>query len=155
MKDLRKNINENGKRIQLLMSAIKQALTELHSAKTEAWEITKKEIDSLVYRVEHFPKILAKIDQELSRRNSYNSSIEQLMAILIKVQGQEAHKRKEFNRKYAKNAVFADLTQRLRQTAPVIYFEPGKQSSKAKVAQSQNTEQTSFFKNIESYLQGA
>lgn len=85
MNELRTNVNENGRRIQLLMRAIKQALTELHSAKTEAWEITKKEIDSLVYRMEHYPKILAKIAHEIARRNSYNSSIEQLMAILIKV----------------------------------------------------------------------
>lgn len=85
--DLRKNIYENGKKIQMLMRAIKQALTELHSAKTEAWEINKKEFDSLVYKVEHFPKILARVNQELSRRNSYNFSIEQLMSILIKLQG--------------------------------------------------------------------
>lgn len=64
--------------------------------------------------MEHFPKILAKIANELARRNSYNSSVEQLMAILIKAQGQEALKRKEFNRKYAKNAVLTELGARLR-----------------------------------------
>lgn len=82
----------------------------MHSAKSEAWEINKKQIDSLVYRIEHFPRILSKIGNELARRNNYNSSIEQLISILIKVQGKEAIKRKEFNKKYGKNAVLKDLT---------------------------------------------
>jgi hypothetical protein len=68
-----------------MLRTIKQALTELHSAKSEAWETNKKLIDSLVYRVENFPRILAKIGKELARRNSYNSSIEDLISILIKV----------------------------------------------------------------------
>jgi hypothetical protein len=59
----------------------------------------------------------------MARRDNYNTGIEQLMTILMKVQSDEAQKRKLFNLKYGRNIVLTSPSLKLRQTAPVIYFE--------------------------------
>lgn len=72
------------------------------------------------------------------------------MTMLINVQSEEAQKRKEFNRKYAKNAVLSDLVQKLRLTAPVIYYETSKSMNASRMTQSElNDDRKVFFKHLE------
>ena len=55
--------------------------------------------------MKNYPKILKKVRAEMARRFNYNTGIEQLMTILMKVQSDEAQKRKLFNLKYGRNIV--------------------------------------------------
>ena len=60
--------------------------------------------------MKNYPKILKKVRAEMARRDNYNTGIEQLMTILMKVQSDEAQKRKLFNLKYGRNIVLTSPT---------------------------------------------
>jgi hypothetical protein len=68
------------------MKAMGHALTEMNSLRNEIWDQNGKELEALVFRVTNYAKILGKVTAEISRRDNYRCTIEQLMEVLIKVQ---------------------------------------------------------------------
>ena len=88
-----------------------KALTEMTHIRDETWDKNGKELESLTFKMQNYPKILKKVSDEIARREKYNNTIDQLMTILTRVQGQDAQKRKQFNLKYAKYCVEPDMQQ--------------------------------------------
>lgn len=65
-------VSNYSKKIHAQLKSIKQALTEMSNVRNEVLEQNKREIETLIYRLKHFSKILAKVDSELTRREKYN-----------------------------------------------------------------------------------
>lgn len=126
----------------------------MNHVRNEIWESNGKELDALTCNMQNYPKILAKVSKEIARRDKYTQTIEELMALIINVQSQDANARKEFNTKYAKYCVVPEMLKKLRQNPPAIYFEASK-SPQNHLAKTQVPEDKKvFFKQLEHILMG-
>lgn len=69
-----------------LLKQIKSAMFEMQSVRNDYWDRSRKELDLLNFRVDNFGKIFAKIAKEMQRRDRYDTTVEQIMAIMTAVQ---------------------------------------------------------------------